>query len=135
MAPAKVLHGAVRLHGLASLPTPETQVRETSACAGSARQAARTEELVKRDDKISAAVPAILTLHAERVRFVAGMPVIPVALNSGLYWGRKAWAKKPGTILIEYLPPIPPGLDRKAFMAELEARLEPAAKRLLTGPA
>ena len=44
-----------------------------------ARQAARTEELVRRDDKISAAVPAILTLHAERVRFVTGMPVIPVA--------------------------------------------------------
>jgi hypothetical protein len=44
-----------------------------------ARQAARTEELVKRDNRISSAVPAILTLHAERVRFVAGMPIIPVA--------------------------------------------------------
>src|SRR5262245_1064090 len=36
MAPAKVLHGAVRLHGLASSPTPETQVREACACAGAA---------------------------------------------------------------------------------------------------
>jgi hypothetical protein len=27
IAPAKVLQGAVRLHGLASSPTPETQVR------------------------------------------------------------------------------------------------------------
>src|SRR5580704_10653018 len=34
MAPAQVLHGAVRLHGLASLPTPETQVRVACACAG-----------------------------------------------------------------------------------------------------
>src|ERR1700688_3738330 len=34
MAPAKVLHGAVRLHGLASLPTPEIQVRVAWACAG-----------------------------------------------------------------------------------------------------
>src|SRR5580704_1539866 len=34
MAPAKVLHGAVRLHGLASSPTPETQVRVACACAG-----------------------------------------------------------------------------------------------------
>ena len=59
------------------------------------------------------------------------VPVVPVALNSGLYWGREAWVKKPGRILIEYLPPIPPGLDRKAFMAELEARLEPAASALL----
>jgi hypothetical protein len=42
------------------------------------KQAARVEELVRRDSKISAAVPAILTLHAERVRFVAGIPIIPV---------------------------------------------------------
>ncbi len=58
-----------------------------------------------------------------------------MALNSGLFWGKKAWVKKPGRISIEYLPAIPPGLDRKAFMAELERRLEPAAKKLLTGPA
>src|SRR4029450_1548062 len=36
MAPAKVLHGAVRLQGLASSPTPDTQVREAWACAGAA---------------------------------------------------------------------------------------------------
>lgn len=42
------------------------------------KQAARTEELVKRNGEISAAVPAILTLHAERVKFIVGMPVIPV---------------------------------------------------------
>jgi 1-acyl-sn-glycerol-3-phosphate acyltransferase len=41
--------------------------------------------------------------------------------------------KKPGKILVEYLPPIAPGLDRKTFMAELERRLEPAANKLLAG--
>src|SRR5262249_54068223 len=35
IAPANVLHGAVRLHGLASSPTPEIQVRVACACAGS----------------------------------------------------------------------------------------------------
>jgi 1-acyl-sn-glycerol-3-phosphate acyltransferase len=60
------------------------------------------------------------------------VPVVPVALNSGLYWGRKSFTKKPGEILIQYLPAIPPGLDRKRFMAELEARLEAAAQKLLT---
>jgi len=72
--------------------------------------------------------PGIAALYGQ-----LNVPVVPVALNSGLYWGRKAWAKKPGEILIEYLPAIPPGLDRKAFMAELERRLEPAATRLLDG--
>lgn len=42
------------------------------------KQAARTEELLKRDASISRAVPAVMTLHAERVRFVNGMPVVPV---------------------------------------------------------
>lgn len=71
--------------------------------------------------------PGIAALYGQ-----LDVPVVPVALNSGLYWSRQAFTKKPGRILIEYLPPIPPGLGRKAFMAELEARLEPAAQRLLT---
>ena len=70
--------------------------------------------------------PGIAALYGQ-----LNVPVVPVALNSGLYWGRKAWVKKPGRILIEYLPPILPGLDRKSFMAELEQRLEPAARALL----
>ena len=73
--------------------------------------------------------PGVAALYA-----ALKVPVVPVALNSGLFWGRKAFVKKPGIILVQYLPPIDPGLNRKAFMAELEARLEPAAQALLTGP-
>ncbi len=35
-------------------------------------------------------------------------PVIPVALNSGLFWGRRSWIKWPGEITLEFLPPCPP---------------------------
>src|SRR5579859_6020247 len=45
MAPAKVLHGAVRLHGLASSPTPETQVRLACACASDVRSEEHTSAL------------------------------------------------------------------------------------------
>lgn len=69
--------------------------------------------------------PGIAALYSQ-----LSVPVVPVALNSGLFWGRKAILKKPGTITIEYLPPIPPGLDRKTFMRELEDRIETAAERL-----
>ena len=61
------------------------------------------------------------------------VPVVPVALNSGLYWGRRAFIKKPGTIVVEFLPPIPPGLDRKTLMRELETRIETASKALVQG--
>jgi 1-acyl-sn-glycerol-3-phosphate acyltransferase len=59
-----------------------------------------------------------------------GLPVVPVALNSGMYWSRNAFWKRPGRIVVEFLPPIPPGLDRKAFMARLEEALETATDRL-----
>ncbi|MGH6945097.1 MAG: lysophospholipid acyltransferase family protein, partial [Geminicoccaceae bacterium] len=60
-----------------------------------------------------------------------GSPVVPVALNSGLFWGRRSFVKRPGRIVIEFLPAIAPGLERRTFMAELEQRLEGATERLL----
>jgi len=62
-------------------------------------------------------------------------PVVPVALNSGLFWGRRSFLKKPGRITVEFLEPIPAGLDRRRFMKDLESRLEGASLRLLEAPA
>ena len=59
------------------------------------------------------------------------LPVVPVALNSGLFWGRRHWVKRPGTITMEILPPIAPGLDREAFMTTLRGRIEKATARLV----
>lgn len=64
-----------------------------------------------------------------------GVPVVPVAVNSGLFWGRRTFVKKPGRIVLEVLPPIPPGLPRKAFAATLEDRIESASARLLASAA
>jgi 1-acyl-sn-glycerol-3-phosphate acyltransferase len=57
--------------------------------------------------------------------------VVPVALNSGVFWPRRSFLKRPGRIVVEFLPAIEPGLERKAFMAELRNRLEPATDRLV----
>jgi len=53
-----------------------------------------------------------------------GVPVVPIALNSGCFWARRAFAKRPGTITVSILPTIPPGLGRHAFLAALEAAIE-----------
>jgi len=58
------------------------------------------------------------------------VPVVPMALNSGLFWGRRKWIKHPGTITLEVLPPIEPGLRREAFMEILKDRIEAASARL-----
>jgi 1-acyl-sn-glycerol-3-phosphate acyltransferase len=70
--------------------------------------------------------PGVYAIYAEGVA-----PVIPVAVNSGLFWGRRSFVKRPGVITLEILPAMPPGLDRRAFMAELENRIESATARLV----
>jgi 1-acyl-sn-glycerol-3-phosphate acyltransferase len=59
------------------------------------------------------------------------LPTVPIALNSGLFWGRKAFIKRPGKIILEVLPPIAPGLDRKTYLARLEQTIEEASDRLI----
>jgi 1-acyl-sn-glycerol-3-phosphate acyltransferase len=59
------------------------------------------------------------------------LTVVPAALNSGLFWGRRRFVKRPGKIVLEFLEPIPPGLDRKTFAAQLEERIESATEALL----
>ncbi len=60
-----------------------------------------------------------------------GVPVLPVALNAGLFWPKRAFVIRPGTIVIEFLPLIPPGMDPKDFFALLTDRIETASDRLL----
>jgi 1-acyl-sn-glycerol-3-phosphate acyltransferase len=54
---------------------------------------------------------------------------VPVALNSGVYW--TGFLKRPGTIVLQFLEPIGPGLNRDAFMTLLEQRIEAATTALL----
>jgi 1-acyl-sn-glycerol-3-phosphate acyltransferase len=58
-------------------------------------------------------------------------PCIPVALNTGLFWPRSGFLRRPGRAVIEFLEPIPPGLERKAFMSLLQERIETASGRLV----
>ncbi|MGO4872569.1 MAG: lysophospholipid acyltransferase family protein [Roseiarcus sp.] len=59
-----------------------------------------------------------------------GAPCLPVALNTGLFWGRRGFTRRPGVAVIEYLPPIQPRLDRCAFAERLQETIETACRRL-----
>ncbi|MDT8857264.1 lysophospholipid acyltransferase family protein [Paracoccaceae bacterium Fryx2] len=60
-----------------------------------------------------------------------GQTCIPVATNVGAFWPRRGIYRKPGVAVVEFLPPIPPGLPGHEFMTELERRIETASDRLL----
>ena len=68
--------------------------------------------------------PGVAALYAQ-----LGVPCVPVAHNSGLHWA--GFLKHPGTIVVQLLEPIPPGLRRQQFMATLETRIEEGTLRLL----
>lgn len=59
------------------------------------------------------------------------LPCVPLALNSGIFWPRRKLMRYPGTIAVEFLPAIPPGLRRAEFRDQLEARIETATARLV----
>lgn len=57
-------------------------------------------------------------------------PVVPVALDSGLYWPRRKFVRHPGKIRVKIMPPIMPGLSGPEFSAELERRIEESCDEL-----
>jgi 1-acyl-sn-glycerol-3-phosphate acyltransferase len=71
-------------------------------------------------------LPGVAYLYAE-----TGLPCVPVALNSGLFWPRRSLRRNPGTVLVEVLDPIPPGLDKRAFLKRLQNVLEDATGELV----
>jgi 1-acyl-sn-glycerol-3-phosphate acyltransferase len=60
-----------------------------------------------------------------------GVPCLPIALNSGLVWPRRRFLRYPGTVRVEILDPIPPGLGRTEFFERLKKDIEDATARLV----
>lgn len=60
-----------------------------------------------------------------------GQPCVPVATNIGVFWPKRSLLRSPGVAVVEFLPPIPPGLTSAEFMTRLENEIEDASDRLL----
>jgi 1-acyl-sn-glycerol-3-phosphate acyltransferase len=60
-----------------------------------------------------------------------GVPCVPIALNSGLFWPRRSLRLRPGTVIVEILDPIAPGLDKEVFFKRLQDEIEMATARLI----
>lgn len=51
-------------------------------------------------------------------------PVVPVALNTGMFWRKRSFLRYPGKVIIEFLAPIKPGLDKREFVSRLQENIE-----------
>jgi 1-acyl-sn-glycerol-3-phosphate acyltransferase len=60
-----------------------------------------------------------------------GIPCVPVALNSGLFWPRRSFMRYPGVVRVAFLDPIPPGLDRQTFYDRLQDAIETKTAELV----
>lgn len=60
------------------------------------------------------------------------VPIVPVALNSGLFWPRHGFMHPPGTLVLEFLPQIPPGRDPEEAFETLKEVIETASDALIT---
>ncbi len=70
-------------------------------------------------------LPGVAALYTQ-----CNVPVVPTALNSGMFWPRRTFLKHPGTVVIEFLPAIEPGLRRREFSTLLEEAIESATTRI-----
>lgn len=78
-----------------------------------------------------AGAPAQYKIGVAYLYEATGAPVLPVAVNSGLFWPKRAFIIRPGTAVIEFLPVIPPGLAPREFFRHLENQIETTSNRLI----
>lgn len=60
-----------------------------------------------------------------------GQTCVPAATNVGVFWPRHGILRQPGLAVVEFLPPIPPGLTVPEFMRQMEASVETASLALM----
>jgi 1-acyl-sn-glycerol-3-phosphate acyltransferase len=66
-----------------------------------------------------------------QIYVACGVSCLPVALNSGLFWPRRSFMRYPGTLVVEFLDPLPAGLSRDEFLLRMRSVIEEATDRLV----
>ena len=110
-----------------------TALRRMQAAAARAVAAGRPIVIFPEGTRKKPGAPPDYKSGTAALYALLGLPCVPMAHNSGLFW-RGWFLRKPGTVIVEFLEPIAPGLKRNEFMAELQRRIESATNRLLREP-
>jgi 1-acyl-sn-glycerol-3-phosphate acyltransferase len=106
-------------------------LRDLVAQAGRAIAEGRAIFIFPEGTRRPAGAPPQYKSGVSHLYAAAKAPCVPVALNSGLFWPRRTFVKRPGVVLVEFLPVIPAGLSTAEFSRTLQQRLETATDRLI----
>ena len=79
----------------------------------------------------AAGAPARYKTGFGHVYSACDVPCLPVALNSGLFWPRRTFMRYPGTMVMEFLDVLPPGLPKEEFITRVRKEIEDATGRLI----
>jgi 1-acyl-sn-glycerol-3-phosphate acyltransferase len=75
--------------------------------------------------------PADYKTGFAQIYLACGAPCLPIALNSGLFWPRRTFMRYPGTLVVEFLDPLPPGLAKDEFISRVRDAIEESTARLV----
>jgi 1-acyl-sn-glycerol-3-phosphate acyltransferase len=106
-------------------------LRELVEKAGAAVAEGRAIFIFPEGTRRPAGAPPLYKNGISHLYVAAKAPCVPVALNSGLFWPRRTFLRRPGTVVVEFLPPIPAGLRHADFARKLQERIETASNRLM----
>lgn len=99
-------------------------LKELRADAIIAKAKGRSIQIYPQGTRVAPGAQADYQIGIYAIYEATGLPVVPIALNSGECWGPRAFAKYAGKIDVSFLPKIEPGLSRKEFMRRLETAIE-----------
>ena len=99
-------------------------LRQLRDDAAAARDAGRSLLIFPQGTRVAPGAQHKYEIGVFALYEATGLPVVPIALNSGHVWGRNSWSKRAGRIEVEFLPAIAPGMARREFMASLESAIE-----------
>jgi 1-acyl-sn-glycerol-3-phosphate acyltransferase len=101
--------------------------RDARAAVAAGRQVLIFPEGTRRE----AGAPPDYKLGVAHLYRDVGVPMVPVALNSGIFWPRRSLVHRRGTIVAEALPAIPAGLEPRQAFRRMRDEIESACDRLL----
>jgi 1-acyl-sn-glycerol-3-phosphate acyltransferase len=122
-----VKYGMISIDRTAGVKALLDMTRRARAAVRSGRQLVIFPEGTRRPP---GAPPDYKTGFAQ-IYSACGVPCLPIALNSGLFWPRRTFMRYPGTLVVEFLDPLPPGLPKDEFIPHIRDTIEEATTRIV----